>query len=745
MAFLLLLVASSASAGCPYLATTTTTTEEALSKPSLSLSSTPSSLSTLEQKQAQHAAYVDATRNTDWDAVRQDIDEFLTTSQDDAWPADFGNYGPLFVRLAWHNAGSYRTSDGRGGVDGARQRFDPERSWDDNTNLDKARALLFSVKKKHPEVSWGDLIVLTGTQAIQTMGGPVLGFCSGRVDDPDGSDSLLLGPSSEQEAYAPCAFNGSCAEPLGSTTIGLIYLNPQGPFGLPDSYLASKDVRDSFNRMSMNNSETVALIGGGHTFGKAHGACPKGAGPPPKVDEVNPWPGLCGSGKSVDTFTSGIEGAWTTKPTTWDNEYFENLLTYDWRSHSGPGGAWQWRVNPGGNDGPPLPSPLAPTVDGTGTPQATMMMTSDVALTTDDLYRSIVREFADSLPAFETAFAAAWYKLVTRDMGPVFRCGNRGKQQNSQAPPPPQDFQHYLEPVEAVNYEEADVVDALTSQVFTSALRGGEGESAVSAVVKLAYACASTFRYTDYLGGCNGARIRFEPAKSWKANGYGEVVTRGLAVLSPVKDQFDISWADLVVLAGGVALEVASKGQVAIPFCPGRSDDISGDALKWLEPPVVGDVGETVDELKEFIQRTGVSYRDYVALLGARRSLGPATTPFYGDYTSDTATLDNGYFQDLLANTYIQVIALNDGDAVQYKAEDADLYAQSIDIMLKSDPELLALAQTYAADNDTFLADLATAWTKLMNADRFDRPACLLTSTPLVTSKATAATEEIAK
>ncbi|CAJ1365055.1 unnamed protein product [Effrenium voratum] len=348
--------------------------------------------------------YDSALKTLDLKAVITDLQAAFTNSQE-CWPADFGHYGPLFVRLAWHCSGSYRETDGHGGCSGGRQRFEPERSWADNTNLDKARGLLWPIKEKYGDgLSWGDLFILAGTTAIKTMGGPVTEYCAGRIDSPDGTESLDLGPSPEQEKYAPCAVNGTCKRPLGSTTVGLIYLNPEGPVAQqpdgswavdPDPAKSAKDVRDAFGRMGMNDSQTVALIGGGHTFGKCHGACPAGAGPSPKEDVTNPWPGKCGTGKGTDAFTSGMEGPWTTNPTSWDNEFFNFLLQFSWEKLQGPGGHWQWRV--------------------AGEPKAAglMRLTSDVALLHDDSYLSIVKDFANSLPAFDAAFDEAWFKLTT--------------------------------------------------------------------------------------------------------------------------------------------------------------------------------------------------------------------------------------------------------------------------------------------------------------------------------------------
>lgn len=351
--------------------------------------------------------YMAALMTLDMHAVKRDVAQLLTDSQE-CWPADFGHYGPFFVRLAWHCSGSYRKSDGKGGCGGGRQRFEPERSWPDNTNLDKARALLYPLKRKYGHaLSWGDLFITAGTTALRQMGTPITRLCFGRVDDSDGAASLGLGPSAEQEQTAPCPINGCCKKPLGSTTVGLIYLNPEGPVlekdgkPIPDPKLSVVDIRDSFGRMGHDDRATVALIGGGHAFGKTHGACPKGAGPAPKqaynmTTPSIPWPGLCGTGKGNDTFTAGFEGPWTTKPLQWDNEYFKLLLEQVWEKHIGPGGHWQWRIK--GAAGPL---------------KGLMRLTSDVALLHDPVYLDIVKEFASNMTAFDEAFDDAWFKLTT--------------------------------------------------------------------------------------------------------------------------------------------------------------------------------------------------------------------------------------------------------------------------------------------------------------------------------------------
>jgi catalase/peroxidase HPI len=454
-------------------------------------------------------AYIAALAELDLEAVKEDLQELFVTSQEE-WPADYGHYGPFMIRLAWHCAGSYRLSDGRGGCDGGRQRFDPERSWEDNTNLDKARALLWPIKQKYGlGLSWGDLFILAGTTAIESMGGPTIGFCAGRIDDVDGRDSLGLGPSREQEEIAPCPVEGACLPPLGASTVGLIYVNPEGPLGNPEPSLSAGDVRDTFRRMGMNDSETVALIGGGHAFGKAHGACPLGAGAPPKDDPVNPWPGLCGTGVGVDTFTSGIEGPWVPTPTSWSNSYFQILQNFEWEVWTGPGNATQWRVAEGAT--PPTAPGVAP-----GAPrEPVMMMTSDLALLNDpeQSYQSYVRQFAEQPEAFDDAFAAAWYKLTARDMGPHTRCVGDDV-------PPPQPWQFPLPPppppLELPNF--AEVRDAIERAMVepNPVLPPDEydGQPWYGALfVRLAWGCSSTFRSTDFLGGCNGARIRFSPER----------------------------------------------------------------------------------------------------------------------------------------------------------------------------------------------------------------------------------------
>jgi len=649
-----------------------------------------------------HKDYTAALAKLDLDAVKEDLKKLFKFSQD-FWPADYGNYGPLFVRLAWHCSGSYRTSDGRGGCDGGRQRFDPERSWADNTNLDKARALLWPIKEKYGlGLSWGDLMILAGTTAVESMGGPILGFCAGRIDDTDGSASYDLGPTPQQEQDKPCPINGQCKTPLGSTTIGLIYLNPEGPMAQPLPHQSAAEVRDSFGRMNMNDSETVALIGGGHAFGKTHGACPAGAGPSPKEDPTNPWPGECGTGKGKDAFTSGFEGPWTTTPTWWGNEYFRNLLAHKWEVHKGPGGHFQWRIS-----------------NATGDLAKLMRLTTDISLTQDPTgtYQQLVQDFAGDQEKFNHAWKHAWYKLTSRDMGPVTRCMGKDV-------PPPQPWQHPLPPTPSklADFAHVKMEVKRTLKSRSSILPPDEfnGEPYYGALyVRLAWQCASTFRQTDYLGGCNGARIRLSPAKFWPANA---ALDKALLLLKPIKDQFGsgLSWADLIVLAGSVALEEAGGKQIG--FCGGRTDAEDGSGWQYLEPKVSGATNSTV-ALKDFVQGMGLSYREMAALIGGGHSLGkmhPDRSGFQGSWTEDPTRLSNDYFRTLLTETWEKFTT--PGGLQQFKAKGKNLYMLNIDLLFMYDAELQSITQEYASDNELFLQDFTTAWTKIVNADRFDGP-----------------------
>lgn len=649
-------------------------------------------------------------RTIDFKAVKDDITKVLTDSKDH-WPADYGNYGPLFIRLAWHASGSYRASDGRGGSDGGRLRFDPERSWADNTNLDKARSLLKTVKDKYGKsLSWADLIILAGDTAIEAMGGPILGFCGGRIDDADGSKSDLLGPTTEQEELYPCvdkdnnpAENGACKSPLGPTTVGLIYVNPEGPMGNPIPKESVLQVRDTFSRMGMNDSETVALIGGGHAIGKTHGACPFAPGPSPKEDPENPWPGVCGEGsskgKGINTVTSGFDFPWTTTPIKWSNQYFVNLLAYNWTLKDKAdtlGGHYEWEVDERGG----VQSPEAPAADNQGR-QKIGMLTADVSLLQDPTYKQLVEQYKDDPSAFDEAFQNAWYKLTTRDMGPRTRCINKDA-------PPSQEWQYPL-PVPLLENELPDwenVKEAIVP-LLTSTKKGS--------FVRLAWQCMSTFRSTDYRGGCNGARIRFEPQNQWDVNiGLNDAMTQ----LMTIKDTFtdSLSWGDLIILAGNV--EIESMSTLSLPFCPGRTDATADDgASTHLEPKIMGEFGETSAQLKEFIELLGLTFPEYAALHGAGYAIGQGDDCaglFCKRDSTSPSILSNMFFRNILQYKWVRSPALK-----MYETNASDLRMTSADVQFLFDPILNAVAEEYENDEQLFLQNIEVAWTKLANADRF--------------------------
>lgn len=663
-----------------------------------------------------------AVQALDFKAVEADLTKLIRTSQS-FWPADFsdtgGNYGPLLIRLAWHCSGSYRTWDGRGGCDGGRIRFYPERSWPDNANLDKAIKLLEPVKAKYgAALSWGDLIVLAGNTAIKTMGGPVLGFCAGRMDDVDGQASLPLGPTVEQQAVANCTpGDGNCQQPLGQSTMGLIYVNPEGVMGVPVPNASVPHIRGTFGSMGMNDSETVALIGGGHAFGKTHGACPSGAGPGPEEDPNNPWPGTCGhgptKGKGNNTFTSGFEGPWTTTPTRWSNQYFHNLLDFDWEVHKGPGGHFQWRPKHKANS-PRRDTPL-PDI---------MMLTTDIALLHDPTYLMLVQRFAENATALDEAFSHAWYKLTTRDMGPFVRCLGKDV-------PPAQPWQR---PLPALNENtpnteliRADVEALLgtTSPAIapdqitaTNSTQNTTRNATTYAplLTTLAWQCASTYRETDHAGGCNGARLRFAPEKDWLGNlGMDQV----LMVLAPIKDKYPgLSWADLIVIAGTVAVESgAPETRNTFQFCLGRSDALEGDeSVKVLEPRNYSSAGV---EVRDNMAVMGLTVEEGVALAARPRSPSYQRLQGYsGSWAPESpARLSNQYFTLLLEHPWQNVTSPS--GRVEFKARylGRELYMTPADMALRNDPQLSSIARDYGRDNMVFLDVFKKAWFKVMHAD----------------------------
>ncbi|CAE8656356.1 unnamed protein product [Polarella glacialis] len=650
--------------------------------------------------------YAAALGDLDLDLVRSDLKALFLKSQDH-WPADLGNYAPFFVRLTWHCTGTYRSSDGRGGCEGGRQRFEPERSWADNTNLDKARALLWPVKAKYGDaISWGDLMVLAGTTAIESMGGPVLGFCAGRLDDKDGFESIELGPSEEQEAVAPCVLNGTCVSPLGSTTVGLIYVNPEGPLGNPIPAESALQVRDSFARMGMNDSETVALIGGGHAFGKVHGACPAGAGPSPKEDPLNPYPGLCGTGKGKDTFTSGFEGPWTTTPNQWSNLYFNDLLNNDWEVHVGPGGHHQWRI-------PNATGPMA----------GIMRLTTDISLLHDPagIYQKIVKEFAADQAKFDNAFAHAWYKLASRDMGPALRClGQVAAPPFPWYPSLPARSSEFPPAWPQVKASLKEMARGYSKPIFPADVFSGQSYYG-GLFLQLAWRCASTFRQTDYRGGCNGARIRFSPEKDWPANAELDGV---LKVLDDVKARFGdaLSWSDLIILAGTVAVEEA--GGLPMSFCGGRTDATDGSGSENLAPRLSPGPGTDLAFLVDGMKVMGLTRREFVALVGGGHTLGQMhasrSSFISGPWTSSPSRFNNEYFTNLLTEVY-QEVSVQSGEK-KYKAVGKELFMLKTDLFLKADPEFRIHVEEFALDNQAFLESYRAAWTKLVRSDRFDDP-----------------------
>lgn len=588
-----------------------------------------------------------------YEAVKIDIAAAMTDSQA-FFPADFGNYGGLFIRLAWHCNGSYRESDGRGGCDGGRIRFDPERSWPDNANLDKALDILAPIKEKYgASLSWGDLIVLAGNTAIEQMGGPKMGFCGGRIDDPDGSNSLILGPSPQQEELSPCQSigeQGKCQSPLGPSTVGLIYVDPEGPVdAMGDPVASGRDIRNIFARMGFDDRTSVALIGGGHAFGKAHGAC---ANPP------------CGEGMEQgignNTFTSGLEGEWTTNPTVWDNQFFNNLFDYDWQLILGPGGHLQWK--PVQEDAPDI-----------------MMFTSDLALAEDPLYEPISRDFAANQTALDEAFALAWYHLMSGDMGPASRCIGTDVL-------PPQPFQNPL-PAAPTELPDYVPVRSMIQQLID------EDSDNIAAFTQLALGCASTFRETDYRGGCNGARIRFSPELDWPSN---DGASDTLDTLQIVKDAFPkVSFSDLIVLAGQTAIEAAGGERLA--FCGGRVDADNADGSDILAPRTYA-VG--LITIRDDMQVKGLSQGEGVALFAAPKD--------------GSTILSNQYFVDL-------------------KIANGVGYSEAEKALLQE--EFAPIVDLYIVDEGFFLKEFASAFHHLMTADRFDGPfanACASVDTPTV-------------
>ena len=677
--------------------------------------------------------YAEEFAKLDLDAVKQDIDILLTASQE-WWPADYGNYGPFFIRMAWHSAGTYRTLDGRGGGDGGQMRFDPLNSWPDNGNLDKARRLLWPVKQKYgAALSWADLMVLTGNVALENMGFETYGFAGGRADDWE-PDLVYWGPEIEMLASDRQDAEGELQRPLGATHMGLIYVNPEGPMGQPDPIGSAKNIRVAFGRMAMNDEETVALIAGGHTFGKMHGAHAPAecVGAEPAAESVEKqglgWQNTCGKGHSEDTVTSGLEGAWTQAPTQWTTLYLENLLNSDWTQTRSPAGAIQWIPT---NESLHNTSPDAHIEDKFVTP---VMTTADLAVKFDPEYRKIAERFLANPDEYQAAFAKAWYKLTHRDMGPTARY------LLSSAPAEELLWQDAVPTPDHALVDEADV-EALKESILASDLT-------VSELVRAAWGSASTFRASDMRGGANGARIQLAPQKDWEVNDPDEL-EKVLSALQTIRDEFNsassdgvqISMADLIVLGGAAAIEAAAAEAgvtVDVPFTPGRGDATQAQtdvaSFDLLEPKAdafrnyfneAESYLSPAEMLVDKSDQLNLSVPEMTVLIGGLRALDAnAGGEKHGVFTDRPGVLSNDFFVNLLDMSTEWRKAETDGlyEGLDRETEEVKYTATSVDLIFGSNSELRAVAEVYAFDNaqERFVRDFVNAWTKIMELDRFD-------------------------
>jgi catalase-peroxidase len=681
----------------------------------------------------EHFNYAEEFKTLNLDALKNDVLGVMTTSQD-WWPADYGHYGPLFIRMAWHSAGTYRISDGRGGGGAGAQRFAPLNSWPDNASLDKARRLLWPVKVKYGrKISWADLILFAGNCALESMGFKTFGFAGGREDtwEPDevnwGPEDVWLG----DERYSG---DRELENPLGAVQMGLIYVNPQGPNGNPDPLASARDIRETFRRMAMNDEETVALIAGGHTFGKTHGANPEQPyiGREPEGASLEEqgfgWKNSFGSGKGVDAYTSGLEGAWTQDPVAWDNGFFDNLYNYEWELTESPAGAKQWT---------PTDASAKDTVLDAHDPSkrhAPIMLTTDLALRMDPIYGPISKRFHENPDQFADAFAKAWYKLTHRDMGPVSRY------LGALVPSEPQLFQ---DPIPAVDHELIGVadIDALKDKVIASGLT-------ISQLVSTAWASAVTFRGTDKRGGANGARIRLEPQNTWEVNSPTELATV-LSTLEGIQQEFNssqsggqkVSLSDLIILAGCAGVEQAARNaghDVTVPFTPGRTDALAEqtdvESFAVLEPIADGfrnyvRAGEASPPEHLLVERANLltlTVPEMTVLIGGMRALN---TNFghsaHGIFSDRTDALTNDFFVNLLDMSTEWTPSASSKDV--YEGHDrasgaAKWTGTAVDLVFGSNAQLRAVAEVYACDGseEKFVLDFVAAWNKVMNLDRFD-------------------------
>jgi catalase-peroxidase len=669
--------------------------------------------------------YAAAFKTLDLAEVKQDIEDVLTTSQD-WWPADFGHYGPFIIRMAWHSAGTYRISDGRGGAGGGQQRFAPINSWPDNGNLDKARRLLWPVKQKYGQnLSWADLMVLAGNVALESMDFDTFGFGGGREDVWDPDEDVYWGPETTWLGDERYTGDRELEEPLGAVQMGLIYVNPEGPNGNPDPLAAAVDIRETFRRMAMNDEETVALIAGGHTFGKTHGAAdpdehvgPEPEGAPLEAQGLG-WSNSFGTGKGADAITSGIEIVWSETPTTWSNRFFENLFGHEWELTASPAGAHQWQPKDGAAAGT-VPGPIDPA--DTRTP---MMLTTDLSLRFDPIYGPISKRFLEHPDELADAFARAWFKLTHRDMGPIVRY---------LGPEVPSEELLWQDPVPAVDHEVIDEQDIaeLKRRILGSGL-------SVPQLASTAWASASTFRGSDKRGGANGARIRLEPQRGWEVNDPGELATV-LSTLEQIRADFGkpVSLADLIVLGGSVAVEQAARNgghEVDVPFTPGRTDasqeQTDTDSFASLEPTADGfrnylRDGHRLPAEYLMVDRANLltlSAPEMTVLVGGLRVLGAnAKQSSLGVLTSTPGALTNDFFVNLL-DLGTEWTASGDAfEARDVATGDLRWTGSRVDLVFGSNSELRALAEVYASDDarEKFVRDFAAAWVKVMNLDRFD-------------------------
>ncbi len=679
--------------------------------------------------------YAEEFMKLDLEAVKKDLHELMTDSRD-WWPADYGHYGPLFIRMAWHSAGTYRTGDGRGGASSGNQRFAPLNSWPDNANLDKARRLLWPIKQKHgKKISWADLMILAGNCALESMGLKTFGFAGGREDVWQPEEDIYWGAETEWLGDKRYSGDRELEDPLAAVQMGLIYVNPEGPDGEPDPVASGRDIRETFARMAMNDEETVALVAGGHTFGKCHGAGdaalvgaePEGAG---LEEQGLGWKSGHGSGKAEDTITSGLEGAWTPTPTRWDNSYFDTLFGYDWELTKSPAGAWQWT---------PKDESAKDSVPDAHDPSkrhAPMMSTADMALKMDPIYEPISRRFHENPEELADAFARAWFKLTHRDMGPRSRY---------LGPEVPDEELLWQDPIPEVDHElidDRDVAD-LKGKILESGL-------SIPDLVSTAWASASTFRGSDKRGGANGARIRLAPQKDWEVN-QPDRLAKVLETLTAIREEFNnaradgkkISLADLIVLGGCAAVEKAARDaghEVEVPFTPGRMDaseeQTDVESFEVLEPIADGfrnyqKASYTVSEEELLVDRAQLltlTAPEMTALVGGMRALNANVGESrHGVFTERPGALTNDFFVNLLDMGTEWTPASETGEAEIFEGRDRETgelkwTGTRVDLVFGSNSQLRAIAEFYACDDarETFVRDFVVAWDRVMNLDRFD-------------------------